>query len=150
MRPANGPTTPAWRSVLADSLIASDGTLDPADLMQRFVRWRDHGDNVVHGRACFDIGNTVRAALDRFARDGEPLAGPTAPRSAGNGSLMRLAPVPDPLWPRPAAAARDRGAAQSRTTHGAREAVQACVLFAELVAEAIAGGAAFRSAAAAR
>lgn len=123
---------------LADSLIASNGTLDPADLMQRFVRWRDHGDNVVNGRACFDIGNTVRAALDRFARDGAPLAGPTDPRSAGNGSLMRLAPVPirfghDVLCLRAVAAL------QSRTTHGAREAVEACVLFAEILAEAIAG-----------
>ncbi len=123
---------------LADSLIASDGTLDPGDLMQRFVRWRDHGDNVVNGRACFDIGNTVRAALDHFARDGEPIAGPTDPRSAGNGSLMRLAPVPIRFshdLPR----LREIAALQSRTTHGAREAVEACVLFAEIVAEAIAG-----------
>ena len=42
---------------------------------------------------CFDIGNTVRAALERFDRTREPYAGSTAPNSAGNGSLMRLAPV---------------------------------------------------------
>ena len=42
---------------------------------------------------CFDVGVTVRAALARFKQSGEPFAGSTDPRSAGNGSLMRLAPV---------------------------------------------------------
>ena len=42
---------------------------------------------------CFDIGNTVSAALDRFVRDGDPYAGATDPNSSGNGGIMRLAPA---------------------------------------------------------
>ena len=77
---------------LAESLLAH-GRVDPHDLMTRFVRWYRDGHNSVTG-TCFDIGGATRAALERFLRTGDPLAGSTDPRSAGNGSIMRLAPVP--------------------------------------------------------
>ena len=35
----------------------------------------------------------TRAAIQEFLRSGNALAGSTDPQSAGNGSLMRLAPV---------------------------------------------------------
>ena len=126
----------AMALALADSLGASE-TLDCRDLMDRFVKWWRDGDYSCNGH-CFDIGNTTRQALDRYRRTGDPLAGSTDPRSAGNGSLMRLAPVALRFWqnrPRLVAAAAE----QSRTTHGAEEAVDACRAFAELLAEAIAG-----------
>ena len=126
----------AMALALADSLAAS-GTLDARDLMDRFVRWRQDGDYSCSGH-CFDIGTTTRAALDRYLRTGDPLAGSTDPGSAGNGSLMRLAPVAVRFWndrPRLSATAAD----QSRTTHGAEEAVDACRAFAALLADAIAG-----------
>ena len=87
---------------------------------------------------CFDIGNTTRQALHRYLRTGDPLAGSTDPHSAGNGSLMRLAPVALRFWhdrPRLIATAAE----QSRTTHGTEEPVDACRAFAELLADAIAG-----------
>ena len=121
---------------LADSLTASE-ELDSRDLMDRFVRWWRDGDYSCRGN-CFDIGNTTRAALDRYLQTGDPLAGSTDPGSAGNGSLMRLAPVALRFWndrPRLLATAAE----QSRTTHGAEEAVDACRAFAELLADAIAG-----------
>lgn len=76
---------------LADSLIENPD-LDPADLMRRFVAWRDEGAYSCTG-TCFDIGMTVSSALSRWQRSGDPLAGSTDPNSAGNGSLMRLSPV---------------------------------------------------------
>ena len=136
-QPAGGWTDDTSMALaLADSLAAS-GTLDCRDLMDRFVRWWKHGD-YSHTGGCFDIGNTTLDALDRYLQTGNPLAGSTAPRSAGNGSLMRLAPGALRFWndrPRLVAAAVD----QSRTTHGAEEAVDACRAFAELLADAIAG-----------
>ena len=64
---------------LAESLaLASSGTFDAADLMDRFVDWREGNDYSCTGR-CFDIGNTVSAALDRYRRDGNPFAGVTDP-----------------------------------------------------------------------
>ena len=49
---------------LADSLVAQ-GDLDPADLMDRFVRWWRLGENSATGH-CFDIGVTTAKALRRY------------------------------------------------------------------------------------
>ena len=75
---------------LAESLLERGG-FDALDQMQRYVRWKK-GHLSSNGR-CFDIGNTVRGALTRFLDSGDPFSGSTHPHSAGNGSLMRLAPV---------------------------------------------------------
>src|SRR5580700_5935523 len=83
---------------LADSLIETNGQFNPADLMHRFVRWRENGENSVNSRGCFDIGIITNAALNRWLRDKDPYAGSVDPGSAGNGSLMRLAPVAIRFW----------------------------------------------------
>ena len=121
---------------LATSLIEQDG-FDAADQMERYVRWWREGYLSSTGR-CFDIGTTVRGAQMRFERDGDPYAGSTDPQTAGNGSLMRLAPVPmyyraDPVE------AISKAADSSRTSHGAREAVDACRYFAGLLVGALDG-----------
>lgn len=77
---------------LAESLIER-GEFDPRDQMERYLRWYRQGHLSSTG-VCFDIGNTTARALQHFERTGEPYAGPTDPHSAGNGSIMRLAPVP--------------------------------------------------------
>ena len=77
---------------LATSLIETGG-FDPLDQMQRYVRWFREGYMSSTGE-CFDIGNTTHDALSHFERFGDPFAGSTNPNAAGNGSLMRLAPVP--------------------------------------------------------
>jgi ADP-ribosyl-[dinitrogen reductase] hydrolase len=51
---------------------------------------------------------------------------------------MRLAPVAIRFW-RDRERLRDAAARQSKTTHAAAEAVDACVVFAEMLADAIAG-----------
>lgn len=61
--------------------------------MERYVRWWREGYLSSTDR-CFDIGNTVKAALARFEQTGHPFSGSTDPQSAGNGSIIRLAPVP--------------------------------------------------------
>ena len=121
---------------LAASLIERDG-FDATDQMQRYVRWRDEGYLSSTG-SCFDIGNTVAEALSRFIETGDPYAGSSDPHSAGNGSLMRLAPVPMYFAGDPAEAI-DRSADSSRTTHGAEEAVDACRYFAGLLLGALHG-----------
>jgi ADP-ribosyl-[dinitrogen reductase] hydrolase len=126
----------AMALALADSLLEMD-ELNERDLMQRFHRWRERGDYSCTGE-CFDVGNATSAAISRWERTGNPIAGSTDPRSAGNGSLMRLAPVAIRFW-RDRERLRDAAARQSRTTHAAPEAVDACVLFAEMLADAIEG-----------
>lgn len=126
----------AMALALTDSL-TTNPALDPHDLMRRFVQWWQEGFYSCTGE-CFDIGNTTRQALQKWLKTGNPLAGATEPHTAGNGSLMRLAPVAIRHW-RDAEARRAVAALQSRTTHGAPEAVDACVLYADMIAEAIAG-----------
>ena len=121
---------------LATSLIEKDG-FDPSDQMQRYVRWWSEGYLSSTGE-CFDIGNTVASALSRFIDTGKPYAGSPDPFSAGNGSLMRLAPVPM-YFANDAAEAISKSADSSRTTHGSAEAVDACRYFAGLIVGALNG-----------
>jgi len=121
---------------LADSLIRKPH-LDPDDLMRRFVSWREYGQ-YSHTGTCFDIGTTTSASLTRYLEDGNPIAGDTSPHAAGNGSIMRLAPVAVRHW-------NDRDTLlrvarlQSRTTHAANEPVRYSALLAEILADAIDG-----------
>ncbi|MSU92336.1 ADP-ribosylglycohydrolase family protein [Rhodobacteraceae bacterium 2CG4] len=115
---------------LADSLLEHPG-FDPDDLMRRFVNWWRTGHNS-HTGTCFDIGITTSWALARFAQGGDPFAGSTDPRSAGNGGIMRLAPVVLAFHADPERM-REVAALQSRTTHAAPE----CLEFAAQLADAI-------------
>ena len=116
---------------LAESLIERRG-FDPVDQLERYVRWYRDGHWSSTGR-CFDIGNATRAALERFERTGEPYPGDAAPEAAGNGPLMKLAPVVLAYASRPADALRF-AAESARTTHGAPEAADASRWFARLLA----------------
>lgn len=121
---------------LAESLVESAG-FDAVDQMRRYVRWMREGHLSATGRTAV-VGRTSLAAISRFEKTGEVGAAPKDAKSAGNGSLMRLAPVPlfyatDPR------AAMDRAAESSRTTHAAHAAVDACRYFAGLIVGALAG-----------
>jgi ADP-ribosylglycohydrolase len=119
---------------LAMSLLEKNG-FDPKDQMDRYCRWWKEGYLSSNG-GCFDIGNTVSDALRRYARTGDPIAGSTDPHSAGNGSIMRLAPVAMFYYPDIAAAIR-YAAESSRTTHGAPECIDACRLLAGMICRAL-------------
>ena len=122
---------------LAESLIERNG-FDARDQMERYVRWWRSGHLSSTGR-CFDIGNTVRHALSTFEQTGNPRAGPTHEMSAGNGSLMRLAPVPLFFASRRDSDAIAMCAESSVTTHGAPVAVDACRYFGALLVAALTG-----------
>jgi ADP-ribosyl-[dinitrogen reductase] hydrolase len=121
---------------LAESLIECR-RFDPVDQLTRYCRWYREGYLSSTGR-CFDIGNTTRDALERFERAEESFPGSTEARSAGNGSLMRLAPVVLAFASDPKTAIELAGQS-SRTTHGASEAVDACRYFAGLLLGALQG-----------
>lgn len=120
---------------LAESLI--ERGFDPADQMRRYVQWFRRGYLSSTGE-CFDIGNTVRQALMAFEQSADPYSGSTAPKTAGNGSLMRLAPIPMVCFHSPTRA-MDLAADSSRTTHGAEAALDACRYFSGLILGALKG-----------
>lgn len=121
---------------LAESLLAKGG-FDAADQMARYLDWHHRGYLSSTGR-CFDIGLTVRAALQRFEATGNPFAGSADPATAGNGALMRLAPVV--LFFHPDHAKAETFAAESsRTTHAAPEALDCSRLLARVIARGLDG-----------
>jgi ADP-ribosyl-[dinitrogen reductase] hydrolase len=87
---------------------------------------------------CFDIGMTVRSALFRFEATKQPFAGSDDPSSAGNGALMRLAPVVLYYYP-DLAKAQAYAVESSRTTHAAPEALDCARLLSHIIAGALAG-----------
>jgi ADP-ribosyl-[dinitrogen reductase] hydrolase len=135
LKPGQWTDDTALALALADCLLTGED-LDEADLLRRFVEWHEQGTYSCTGH-CFDIGTTTSQGLRRWRQTGSVVAGAND-SSAGNGSLMRLAPVAVRFW-RDRAKLRDIAARQSRTTHGAHEAVDACVAYAEALADAIEG-----------
>lgn len=121
---------------LATSLVERRA-FDADDQMRNYNRWAETGWWSSNG-VVFDIGATVSAALRRYRRTGDPMAGSTDPQTAGNGSLMRLAPIPM-AYAHDLDACERYAALSSRTTHAAPEAVDACRLFARIVARALRG-----------
>jgi ADP-ribosyl-[dinitrogen reductase] hydrolase len=77
---------------LADSIVTAGWNLN--DQARRYVQWWQYGAYSVNGR-CFDIGFATRRALANFAHSQDALtSGDRHERASGNGSIMRLAPVP--------------------------------------------------------
>jgi ADP-ribosyl-[dinitrogen reductase] hydrolase len=123
---------------LADSLIARRG-FDEADLLGRFIRWWVDGEKRVTGH-CFDIGIATRHALEHFQQHGAAIGagGVHMEQQAGNGSLMRLAPVAI-FSGTDADRATTLADQQSRTTHASNECADACRLFATMLVESLSG-----------
>jgi len=121
---------------LAESLLECNG-FDAKDQMTRYLKWYREGYFSCKGY-CFDIGNATREALILFEKTGQPFSGSYDPWSAGNGSIMRLAPVPmfyanDPLK------AIEMSGRSSVTTHPSKETVDACRYFGGLITGALYG-----------
>ncbi len=121
---------------LAESLTQCRG-FDARRQMDLYTRWYKNGYLSSNGR-CFDIGNTVRDALEQYLRTDDPFAGSTDPRSAGNGSLMRLAPIPM-FYASCLTEAVQFAAESSKTTHACTEAVDACRVFSYMLVLALGG-----------
>jgi ADP-ribosyl-[dinitrogen reductase] hydrolase len=119
---------------LAASLLHCGG-FDAVDQMNRYVNWWQWGYYSCTGE-CFDIGLTTAKALQRYLVTGDPMAGSDDPATAGNGSLMRLAPVVLFYYPE-VEGCRHHARLSSATTHAAPEALDACDLFAVLLGNAL-------------
>ncbi len=83
----------AMALALADSL-TEHLEFDINDQARRYLDWMQNGRYSVNGR-CFDIGIQTRRALGKFAdTDDAAHSGDVDEFASGNGSIMRLAPVP--------------------------------------------------------
>lgn len=121
---------------LAESLIRANG-FDPIDQLDTYCRWEGQGHYSVKGY-CFDIGSTTMESITSYRANPRPYPGSTHERAAGNGSIMRLAPVPM-RWANQPEQAIHLAAQSSRTTHGSPECVDACRFYAGLIVGALHG-----------
>lgn len=126
---------------LADAILASaarGSIFEPQEAQRRFVDWWRNGTYSPTGE-CFDIGITTSQALSRFEATGDPISGSADAYTAGNGSLMRLAPVA--IWgihENPSIVARV-ARLQSATTHAAPACLEACDAYSLILRAAILG-----------
>lgn len=108
---------------LAESLIKKK-KFDAIDQLQRFSKWYKEGYLSCNG-ICFDIGITTLQSLKKFEKTRLPFCGSTDKNTSGNGSIMRLTPVPLFFSNDPVKAIFMSGES-SKTTHGSKISIDAC------------------------
>lgn len=125
---------------LADSIGAVGWDLN--DQAARYVAWWRTGKYSVNGE-CFDIGITTRAALAAFVQHQDARAsGDRSERASGNGSIMRLAPVPiryAGLYPGGVEELARLAEESSLPTHASEQCLSACRYLATVLAALIRG-----------
>lgn len=125
---------------LADSIAVVGWDL--TDQAERYVHWWRTGAYSVNGR-CFDIGIATRSALSKYLVCRDPLAsGDPAESASGNGSLMRLAPVPIRFvdcYPQDLEQLSRRAEESSLSTHPSEQCRSACRYLATVLAALMQG-----------
>lgn len=121
---------------LARSLLASE-TVEQYDFMERLQAWLTEAACTARNRT-LAVGNATRTAIESFIEDEDPSAGSPLAETAGNGSLIRQAPLA--IY-----ASQNRNVArfmsnkQSRATHATIECLDACDLFMDQLLDALNG-----------
>jgi len=124
---------------LGTSLIEKQD-FDGVDQLERYCRWRSEGYMSSNGE-CFDIGYTTSTALNYFEKYNDPESGMVCnskEEDSGNGSLMRLAPIPMAFALDPLLGIKMAGKS-SVTTHGSVKCIDACKMYAGLIVAALHG-----------
>lgn len=126
---------------LGTSMLARYG-FDSNDQLTRYANWMNHGYMSSTG-VCFDIGTTTRIAIRAFLTNGT-LEHNTHFMDAGNGSLMRLAPIPifyntEEKYSDEFVDLLRYAALSSSTTHANEVPVQSCIAFSVMINRAIQG-----------
>ena len=77
---------------ITDSLLVNEG-YDSYDIMRRFHAWSEEGYRTYDDKPAHDVGLQTARAINEFMR--HPLVAKNHPKteSAGNGPIMRLAPI---------------------------------------------------------
>ena len=116
---------------LAQSLIEKQG-MDPQDQLDKYVAWYQNGYMSATGRS-IGCGKTVLLALMKFMRTGCSECGNSKmKKGAGNGSLMRVAPVAL-FYANDLKNAMLMAAMSSYTTHGLKVCADACMMMTGLI-----------------
>ena len=124
---------------LCDSILQRT-TVDTPDLVTKFRSWWYQGYNACRHKMSLGLGGNTQEALERFDPE-NPLTltgGSNPDTDAGNGALMRLAPVPA-YWHQDLDTAMLMARKQAQTTHNVQEAMDSCALMTFIMWHAING-----------
>ena len=120
---------------LAQSLVDFEG-FNPKDQMDKYWAWIESGYMSSNGRM-FDIGDTTSEALCQYRKTCNPMSGDTDKKKAGNGSIMRLAPIP--LFFMNSDFMLKYSRLSSMTTHASDDCVDSCVILSLAIYYALKG-----------
>lgn len=137
---------------LAQSLTQCKG-FDPFHQMQNYSAWRRYGFmSSAPDKGCFDIGNITRTAIhdfdvaqslkeksQSFELKNELYFGPTGEYQSGNGSIMRLAPIPIFYHKENEKNIMDYAILSSKVTHGSALCLESCALMALIISRLVNG-----------
>lgn len=123
---------------LGEALVAQNG-YDSYAVMDEYDAWFSRGKHTPDAY-CFDIGNQTAQSILRYRSPlNYVMASEPRGESAGNGAIMRLAPVCIVGAHAPVSLADRLASISARETHYSREAEEATVIFNRLVMGALNG-----------
>jgi len=129
---------------LADSLLLT-GHYEPHHMMHYFLAWwycgLNNGTRMLDDKdyhTSFGLGGTMKSAFRCYISEPAVETVSGTKECSGNGSLMRLAPVPI-FFRKDIEAAEKCAAAQSLLTHQGTEAAECCRLMAHIMVRGLAG-----------
>ena len=102
--------------------------------MDFYAKWSRFGELSSNG-TCFDIGVTTSNAIKRYITLEDYIAGSKERHHAGNGSMMRLSPIP--IYANSIEEAIHQSGESSKTTHGSSECIESCQLLGGMLFELI-------------
>lgn len=120
---------------LGHSLLERQG-YDSYDVMSKYQAWVEQGYCASDNRPAGDVGIQTRAAIERFKQNPIIDAYDQRSESAGNGTIMRLAPVVIATLHSPIAATLKLAQISARETHYSWEAEAGAEVFAAMLRQA--------------
>ena len=135
MKPGEWTDDTSMALCLAESLIEEGWS--PHDQMFRYTKWWQQGYNSVKG-VCFDIGGATSSALMYYNKTQGEFVKDT--QAAGNGVLMRLAPIPMYFFDQnDCVFTLSHCAYQSSMTHPSSQSIQCSMLMGAMINKIISG-----------
>ena len=119
---------------MGQSLIDCQG-FKAEDQMDKYCKWVKEGYMSSTGKL-FDIGNATANSIESYMKYGNPYAGSEEERSQGNGSIMRLAPIPM-VYRNNINDLAVFSALSSKTTHGHPNCVYSCQYLSKMISDSL-------------
>lgn len=120
---------------LGHSLLERGG-YDSFDVMKKYQDWIENGYCAFDEKPAADVGNTIRASVREFVENPIIVASQERSDQAGNGCVMRLAPIVLASLQESPAAALELARISARETHYSYEAEAAAEIFAAMLRQA--------------